>query len=106
MDAFNSLRSPDGEPLPSGVQGEVEGDRGARVAQGSARRRRPLKGHAPQDRLPHHGLLEFDYVVLRPREGLPLPSRDFRLDLADPADRAVSAFAHMFRVYNSDADSY
>ena len=33
------------------------------------------KEAATDGKLPREGILEFDYVVLRPREGLPLPSR-------------------------------
>ena len=45
-----------------------ESERVPYVAHGSAMRR-PLAARAPLARLPHHGALELDYVVLRPRGG-------------------------------------
>lgn len=41
--------------------------------------------------LPRQGILEFDYVVLKPRVGLPISERVHRLDLTDDSDRKVAA---------------
>ena len=50
----------DGEHMDMDGDVDMDGEHGGR---------RPLAARAPQARLPHQGLLELDYVVLRPRGG-------------------------------------
>ena len=48
-----------------------------------------VRQHTRFDGLPEDGILAFDYVVLRPRAGLPVSASDRRLDLTQQKDRAL-----------------
>lgn len=56
--------------------------------------------------LPEDGILEFDYVVVRPRSGLPISQPNIsRLDLSKPSDQAVASTLRQLS-YKSSGDEW